>query len=214
MEDEVLNEFEKKQLYIQEVMYTDVSESVSYDEWSAREYGENKVDTFDTAGNLYDKGYRKEIDVLESILIELRNLNINGGHVEDMYDEFCYYVDKLQERIIKMKEENNMQVDTSIVKINSAAVRCKHKDLMINWTIATGWDHTSCYDYIAAAHGFYILATPERYDYEEGFVTTNGDFVSREEAMKIAKNCGQLKREYQDTTEIFLKSYMINYVAV
>ena len=36
MEDEVLNEFEKKQSYIQEVMFDDVSEALSYDEWSAR----------------------------------------------------------------------------------------------------------------------------------------------------------------------------------
>ena len=156
MQDEVLNEFEKKQSYIQEVMFNDVSEALSYDEWSAREYGEDKIDTVDTAGNLYDKGYRREVDVLESILIELKNLNINGGYVEDMYDEFCEYVSKFEQRIIEMKEGNKMQVDTSVIKINSAAVRFKHQHLQINWTIVTGWDHTSCYEYASCAHGAYI----------------------------------------------------------
>ena len=32
---------------------------IDYDEWSAREYGETKVDTFGTAYRLYEAGYRK-----------------------------------------------------------------------------------------------------------------------------------------------------------
>jgi hypothetical protein len=37
----------------------DLRELISYDEWSAHEYGEEKVDLYDTAMNLYNAGYRK-----------------------------------------------------------------------------------------------------------------------------------------------------------
>ena len=37
-------------------------ELIGYDEWSAREYGETKVDYYRTACNLLKAGYRKVID--------------------------------------------------------------------------------------------------------------------------------------------------------
>ena len=37
----------------------DLRKLISYDEWSALEYGEEKVDLYDTAMNLYNAGYRK-----------------------------------------------------------------------------------------------------------------------------------------------------------
>ena len=37
----------------------ELDDIIDYDEWSAREYGETKVDTFGTAYRLYEKGYRK-----------------------------------------------------------------------------------------------------------------------------------------------------------
>ena len=37
----------------------EIEDIIDYDEWSAREYGETKVDTFGTAYRLYEAGYRK-----------------------------------------------------------------------------------------------------------------------------------------------------------
>lgn len=39
----------------------DLENLIDYDEWSAREYGETKVDVYVTAMNLYNAGYRKVI---------------------------------------------------------------------------------------------------------------------------------------------------------
>ena len=36
-------------------------ELIDYDEWSAREYGEERVDYYQTAVNLLKAGYRKHI---------------------------------------------------------------------------------------------------------------------------------------------------------
>ena len=35
---------------------------IAYDEWSAREFGEERVDYYDTAINLLKAGYRKVVD--------------------------------------------------------------------------------------------------------------------------------------------------------
>ena len=43
---------------IQEIE-ADLREIIDYDEWAAREYGEEKVDLYSTAINLYNAGYRK-----------------------------------------------------------------------------------------------------------------------------------------------------------
>lgn len=42
------------------IMWSDLRECISYDEWSAREYGETSVDLYTTAQNLIEKGYRKQ----------------------------------------------------------------------------------------------------------------------------------------------------------
>lgn len=47
----------KKQV-ISEMM-EDLEKIIDYDEWAAREYGEEKVDLYTTALNLYNAGYRK-----------------------------------------------------------------------------------------------------------------------------------------------------------
>lgn len=39
----------------------DLRDIIDFDEWAAREYGEEKVDYNSTANNLYDAGYRKII---------------------------------------------------------------------------------------------------------------------------------------------------------
>ena len=48
----------KKEQMILEIE-KDLREIIDYDEWAAREYGEEKVDLYDTAINLYNAGYRK-----------------------------------------------------------------------------------------------------------------------------------------------------------
>lgn len=37
----------------------DLEKIIDYDEWAAREYGEDRVDLYSTAWNLYNAGYRK-----------------------------------------------------------------------------------------------------------------------------------------------------------
>ena len=37
----------------------DLQKIIDYDEWEAREYGEERVDLYSTAINLYNAGYRK-----------------------------------------------------------------------------------------------------------------------------------------------------------
>lgn len=37
----------------------DLQKIIDYDEWAAREYGEERVDFYSTAINLYNAGYRK-----------------------------------------------------------------------------------------------------------------------------------------------------------
>ena len=40
-------------------MSDDLDKIIDYDEWAAREYGETRVDTWYSAKNLYNAGYRK-----------------------------------------------------------------------------------------------------------------------------------------------------------
>jgi len=37
----------------------DLKNIIEYDEWSSREYGEDRIDYYETAINLYNAGYRK-----------------------------------------------------------------------------------------------------------------------------------------------------------
>lgn len=37
----------------------DLQKLIDYDEWAAREYGEDRIDLYGTAINLYNAGYRK-----------------------------------------------------------------------------------------------------------------------------------------------------------
>ena len=37
----------------------DLQKIIEYDEWAAREHGEERVDLYSTAINLYNAGYRK-----------------------------------------------------------------------------------------------------------------------------------------------------------
>ena len=47
-----------KEQILFEIM-NDLEKFIDYDEWAGREYGEDKVDLYGTAINLYNAGYRK-----------------------------------------------------------------------------------------------------------------------------------------------------------
>lgn len=55
MSEEELSQRNKEILEIN----NDLEKIIDYDEWSAREYGEDRVDYYGTAINLYNAGYRK-----------------------------------------------------------------------------------------------------------------------------------------------------------
>ena len=95
-------------------------------------------------------------------------------------------------------------------RIAFACVRCKQKGF-VTYTLATGFSHDMCYNYLSQAHGMYPIANPEKYDVEEGFVLENGDFVDRMTAMWIAEDAEQLKEEYRGKDYPLLYSYMLNY---
>ena len=63
MEEEELKEYREAILAIEKDLCDNI---LSYDEWAALEYGDNKVDTYWTAINLYNAGYRKVIEFKES----------------------------------------------------------------------------------------------------------------------------------------------------
>jgi hypothetical protein len=87
-------------------------------------------------------------------------------------------------------------------KILTACVKYRRKsDPDKDW-FAVAHDHAGCYAVLS------FLEVYDRYDEVEGFQTTDGRFVDRHEAYKIAKNAGQLINE--EPSEI-LKSYNVNY---
>lgn len=198
-------QFEERSNYVAKHMQKDILDAVSYDEWSAREYGDYKVDSYDTAFNLYDKGYRREVDTMEKLLIELENVNLNGGYEEDQLDSFYYFISKLKERVAAMKNNINESV-----KIRSCAVRYKIKP-SADFIYGSGFNHDACYEQIKNCYGHDVHTSPEHYSMvEEGFITSTGNFVSSTDAMSIARTASQLLFEYRNTTEQQLRSYMLS----
>ena len=57
-----------------EEMYNDLFECISYDEWSAKEYGNEAVDIYTTSEKLVAKGYRKASEVAREIFEDLQGL--------------------------------------------------------------------------------------------------------------------------------------------
>lgn len=98
------------------------------------------------------------------------------------------------------------------MKITSAAVRV-YNSKGIGAITATGYSHQDCYNFLACAYDIYAQADPTKYDVVEGFLTNTETFVSRDEALEIVKQNGQLKDEYKNTTIYKLNSYMIDYVS-
>ena len=95
-------------------------------------------------------------------------------------------------------------------KIKSACVRCKRKNEK-DFMYVEGMNHSCCYDYLRFAYEMYPQAQPDKYDFEEGFLLTNGDFVNRMTAMQIATETDQLKPEYKNLNYPLLYSYMVYY---
>lgn len=58
-ECELSDEERKANLQMRIEMEKDLNDIISYDEWACREYGETKVDYYDTTTRLYNAGYRK-----------------------------------------------------------------------------------------------------------------------------------------------------------
>ena len=69
--------------------------------------------------------------------------------------------------------------------------------------------HQACYDYIRGAYEIYALASPEKYDVTEGYTLTDGSFVDRFEAMKIAKATDAVVDMYKDDDMLF--SYKVKH---
>ena len=199
-------QFEARANYVAKHMQKDISDAVSYDEWSAREFDDYKVDSYDTAFNLYDKGYRREVDTIEKLLIELENVNLNGGYEEDQLDNFYYFISNLKERVSVMKN----RIGNESAKIRSCAVRYKVKP-SADFIYGSGFNHDACYEQIKTCYGHDVRTSPEHYStVEEGFITSTGNFVSPTDAMSIAKTASQLLFEYRNTTEQQLRSYMLS----
>ena len=76
---------EQKQI---EEMAKDLDDCVSYDEWSAREYGEYTVDCDYTAYKLFSKGYRK-LTENAVILTEKELLDNLNYHYDKGYKKGC-----------------------------------------------------------------------------------------------------------------------------
>ena len=78
-----------------------------------------------------------------------------------------------------------------------------------DYHIIKEYSHQACYDYIREAYEIYAQIFPDTYDVTEGYILTNGSFVDRITAMKIAEDTGVLKPMYYGMQ--CLESYMIKH---
>ena len=92
--------------------------------------------------------------------------------------------------------------------IVSPAVKCRPINTTVDYVIVTGHCHADCFEGLSFGHDMYVLAQPDRYDYVEGYVCSDGVFVDRFDALIIAKDNNQLKSLYQDI-EGPLQSFML-----
>ena len=72
-------------------------------------------------------------------------------------------------------------------EIQKAAIKCKYQ-------IFTGFEHGECFKQLENHH--------KEAEIIQGFVTNDGDFVSRQEAFVIAKNANQL--HFEPVTKILM----------
>ena len=64
----------------------------------------------------------------------------------------------------------------------------------VDYVIVTGSCHADCFEALSFGYDMYALARPERYDYVEGYVCSDGQFVDRYEAAEIAYNANQISQ--------------------
>ncbi len=93
--------------------------------------------------------------------------------------------------------------------IISPAVKCRQINTNDDYIIVTGYCHADCFEALSFGYDMYVLARPEKYDYVEGFVCSDGSFVDRVNAMDIAKAANQVKSTYNSDDYISLQSYML-----
>lgn len=91
--------------------------------------------------------------------------------------------------------------------IKSACVRWKKKGSK-EYNFIDGYCHDECYNYISCCYNEYPRVD-DRYDVEEGFLTVDGQFVNRSDAVKVAKENNQMLPGYNNVDK--LCSQMIFY---
>lgn len=94
-------------------------------------------------------------------------------------------------------------------RITAPCVKCRPINTNREYIYVTGHCHADCYEALSFGYSMYVLAQPEKYDYAEGFMCSDGTFVDRYSAKAIAKNAGQLKSIYMDDEISALQSYML-----
>lgn len=94
------------------------------------------------------------------------------------------------------------------MNIKSPAIKCRPINTNVDYVIVTGSCHADCFEALSFGYDMYALACPDRYDYVEGYVCSDGQFVDRYEALNIARNNNQLKDLYKDI-EGPLQSFML-----
>ena len=90
-----------------------------------------------------------------------------------------------------------------ITKIfKNAAVKFKlspqHKPFIVE-----GMSHVACHEKIKAKYAANTIKFPDHFEVEEGYIFLNGEFIDRQEAMRLAKSIGIIKDCYMDEDLFF-----------
>lgn len=83
-------------------------------------------------------------------------------------------------------------------KIKSSAVK-------LNNVIYTGRHHIDCFVLMLQN---YKISQEEVMKAEQGFLTENGFFVNREQALEIAKHFNQIKVKHPSENELYSEDYL------
>ena len=151
-----------------------------------------------------------QYNIFETALANVRDLQaipMRAYNVGCMMPWMNYTPRTLSE-IIEGYNKVNRRVEMK--KIAAAAVRAYDEEKSQHITV-DGYNHSACYEALAFGYNIYQF-NPGSYRFKEGFRLTDGSFVDRLEATRIAKAKGQLKKDYEAIDdETPLNSYMVNY---
>jgi hypothetical protein len=118
------------------------------------------------------------------------------------------YTPRTLAEIIEGYNKVNRRIEMK--KITAAAVRAYDNEKSQHITV-DGYNHSACYESLAFGYNIYQF-NPGPWTFKEGYRLTDGSFVDRIEATRIAKAKGQLKKEYMTIDDdTALMSYMVNY---